>query len=353
VSHPYQAQPDYAFWRRAVGSVAMNEVDPVVRGRFSIGREQRVITAGSCFAQHIARHLAESGFNYFVTETLNPFIPAHLAGDYNYGVYTARQFLQLLQRAYGAFAPVDDVWVDGRGRLFDPFRPTIQPDGFASPREYKLDREQHFAAVRMAVEQSDVLVFTLGLTEAWAHRADGAVYPLCPGTVAGAFDPEHHRFINFGVTEVLGDMRAAFDFIRNRNARIRFLVTVSPVPLVATAENRHVLVSTSYSKSVLRTVCGELEAAHEDVAYFPSYEIITGSYARGAYFGADLREVTEAGVRHVMRLFMQHYTVAGEAEASAPPADAAAEVYRATEAAVRVICDEDALDPASRQSIRS
>jgi hypothetical protein len=137
-------------------------------------------------------------------------------------------------------------------------------------------------------------VFTLGLTEAWAHRADGAVYPLCPGTVAGAFDPEHHRFINFGVTEVLGDMRAAFDFIRNRNARIRFLVTVSPVPLVATAENRHVLVPTSYSKSVLRTVCGELEAAHEDVAYFPSYEIITGSYTRGAYFGADLREVTEA-----------------------------------------------------------
>jgi hypothetical protein len=44
---------------------------------------------------------------------------------------------------------VDDVWVDGRGRLFDPFRPTIQPDGFASPREYGLDRAQHFATVRM------------------------------------------------------------------------------------------------------------------------------------------------------------------------------------------------------------
>ena len=72
--------------------------------------------------------------------------------------------------------------------------------------------------------------------------------------------------MNFRVTQVLGDIREAFDFVRDRNPRIRFLITVSPVPLVATAEDRHVLVSTVYSKSVLRAVCGELEAQYDDVA---------------------------------------------------------------------------------------
>ena len=105
--HPYAGMPDYAFWRRAVGPVAMGDVDPVVRARFPIRSDHRVATAGSCFAQHIARHLAQSGFNYFITETLSPFVPEHLARDYNYGVYTARygniytarQFIQLLKAA--------------------------------------------------------------------------------------------------------------------------------------------------------------------------------------------------------------------------------------------------------------
>jgi len=39
-----------------------------------------------------------------------------------------------------------------------------------------------------------------------------------------------------------------------------------------------------------------------------SFEIITGSYTRGAYFAGDLRSVTEAGVKHVMQVFMNSFT---------------------------------------------
>lgn len=360
MSSPYSHQPNYCFWRRGIGSVPANEVDPVVKGRFRIYPSDRVATAGSCFAQHIARHLAGSGFNYFVTETLNPFVPAHLARDYNYGtfsarygnIYVARQFLQLLRRAYGLFKPTDDIWHEPDGKLLDPYRPQIQPGGFASEREFHLDREKHFAAVRQMVEQSDVMVFTLGLTEGWENKEDGAIYPLCPGTAGGTFDPRQHRFINFRMTQVLRDLRDAFDFIRDRNSRIRFIITVSPVPLVATAEDRHVLVSTTYSKSVLRTVCGELEAQYDDIAYFPSYEIITGNFNRGAYYAPDLREVTDAGVGHVMRLFMKHYAASEPAAATAPPraepapspAASAQDVASQVDAAAKVICDEEALD---------
>ena len=116
------------------------------------------------------------------------------------------------------------------------------------------------------------------------------------------------------------------------------------------------LVSTVYSKSVLRAVCGELEAQYDDVAYFPSYEIITGNHARGSYFGPDLREVTEAGVQHVMRLFMKHYATAEKPVESIPegaittPPKAersATEMARDIEAAVKVICDEEVLDKGS------
>ena len=38
-------------------------------------------------------------------------------------------------------------------------------------------------------EQSEIFIFTLGLTEAWRSKKDGAVFPLAPGVSAGSFDP--------------------------------------------------------------------------------------------------------------------------------------------------------------------
>jgi hypothetical protein len=355
MTHPYASKPDHCFWRRGISVLEPADVDPVVAARFTVRPGDKVATAGSCFAQHIARHLKGAGFNYYVAEELNPLIGAHTARDYNYGtfsarygnVYTARQFCQLLERAYGLFQPTDDVWHAKDGCLIDPYRPQIQPDGFRSEREYRLDREKHFAAVRSIVETSDVFVFTLGLTEAWMNNRDGAVYPVCPGVAGGTFDPAVHEFVNFRVSEVLTDMRIALNFIRKRNPKIKFILTVSPVALLATAEDRHVLVSTTYSKSVLRAVCGELEADDEDVAYFPSYEIITGSFSRGAYFAADARDVTESGVRHVMRLFMQHYAEHASQQ-GVPPAvgnrKKSRKIARQIDELTKVVCDEEALD---------
>ena len=354
--HPYSTLPAHCFWRQGVAEAAAAELDPVVQAKFTVRRSDLVATAGSCFAQHIARHLAASGFSYYVSETAHPIFDRHIAAAYNYGtftarygnVYTSRQLLQLLRRAYGEFVPRDDIWLAADGRCYDPFRPRIQPHGFASEREYRADRARHFAAVRGSVETMDVFVFTLGLTETWVSREDGAAYPLCPGVGAGTFDAARHGFVNLRMAEVLADMQDALDFVRDRNPRIKFILTVSPVPLAATAEDQHVLVSTTYSKSVLRAVCGELAAQYADVAYFPSYEIIAGAPARSRYYGADLRTVLEPGVTHVMRLFLKHYGGGEAAEPSAAAAAAALDaesrrVNRDVEDAVAVVCEEAAL----------
>ncbi|MDT3376750.1 GSCFA domain-containing protein [Labrys neptuniae] len=353
MKHPYETLPDEAYWRRAVAAPAMTEVDPVAPPQFRIGRSDKVATGGSCFAQHIARHLVQNGFTYLVTETAHPIVPSHLAERFNYGVYTARygnlytsrQFLQLLRRAYGFFQAEDMIW-HKNDRFIDPYRPQIQPDGFSSREELLADRAQHLAAVRQAVENLDVMVFTLGLTECWIDRASGTVFPLCPGVSGGEFDSTRHVFHNLSSTEVIADMLEAIDFIRYRNAAARFVLTVSPVPLIATASGRPVLQATTYSKSVLRVAAEEIMALRENVEYFPSYEIITGSYNRGAYYGSDLRSVREEGVDHVMRLFLRHF---GAVEVSRKPIapslgrqDHDSVLADASEM-VRVICEEEAL----------
>jgi hypothetical protein len=90
------------------------------------------------------------------------------------------------------------------------------------------------------------------------------------------------------------------------------ILTVSPVPLVATAETDHVLTATVYSKSVLRAVAGELAAGDDCVAYFPSYELITGALARGQYFEENMRSVKPEGVAYVMQHFLEAHPPVGD-----------------------------------------
>jgi len=311
---PYSNLPDHHFWRRSIQNVESHLLDPVVKSRFSISPSDRIATAGSCFAQHIARRLQQLGDYYFVTEK-GEDIPEAERQSRQYGLFSARygniyttaQLWQLYQRAYGQFTPLDEAWRDRHGHWVDPFRPTIEPDGFESVAMLVADRERHFSAVRDLFEQCDILVFTLGLTEGWRSRVDGAVYPLAPGVAAGTYDPAQHEFANFTLAETEANLLLFLEAVKKRNPRLRVLLTVSPVPLAATYEDRSVLVSTMYSKSVLRVAAENVMRRFDWIDYFPSYEIIVGSPMRGLYYEDDDREVNPLGVSHVMRLFVQHF----------------------------------------------
>lgn len=336
---PYHSFAPASRWKKAFSGAPLSIQVPK---KFRIERYHKISTAGSCFAQHVANRLQRSGFNYYVAEDVPNFFPQEVRRSFNYGtfsarygnVYTARQFSQLLKRAYGSFSPLDEFW-QHEGTFIDPLRPHIQPNGFASLEQYRTDKEQHLAAVRSIVEASDVFVFTMGLTEAWIDSRDGTVFPVCPGCGAGTFSPDIHAFHNFDYEEVVSDMREAIGVLNARNGGIKIILTVSPVPLDATASGDHVLTATTYSKSVLRAAAGKLAGSIENVFYFPSYEIITGPHARGAYYDDDLRTIRAEGVDHVMRIFFENFTDGQPHEIARAPD------HQSHIAKMAVICDEE------------
>src|SRR5205809_2227323 len=185
MANPYSQLPDHCFWRRAVANVATDDIDPVTSMPFQIHRTDKVATAGSCFAQHLSPMLVQHGFHFLVTEATAP----DPVDQENYGIfsaaygniYTVRQLLQLFNRAYGVFRPVDKAWTRADGVLIDPFRPRICKKGYATANELDTDRSRHLGCVRRVFEECDVFVFTLGLTEGWISEVDGTVFPLAPG----------------------------------------------------------------------------------------------------------------------------------------------------------------------------
>lgn len=266
---------------------------------------------GSCFAQHIGRALAARGFRWVEGEPAPPFMSPQARARFNYGVfsfrtgniYTPALLKQWIDWAFGNSSPPADVWSE-RGRYYDPFRPAIEPNGFASADEMLASRESALNGIRNAILASDYFVFTLGLTEGWINTS-GHVYPMCPGTTAGAFDPARHHFINYDYRQTRMLTHEAFAIISHYKPGIRYILTVSPVPLTATATGGHVVVATTYSKSTLRAVAGDMYRARTDLDYFPSFEIISAHPFRGSFYDPNMRTVSSLGVEFVMNSFFR------------------------------------------------
>lgn len=346
-STPYLKLPDTAWWKRSVSGRAASAINPHTAAGFTIASTDKVASAGSCFAQRISEALKEAGYGYLVTEPAPAFMTDEQARDCSYGVYSARygniysslQLLQLIQRAFDGFEPSEPLWRGKGGSYIDPFRPSVQPGGYFSEAECLWDRSTHLAAVRQMFQDLDIFIFTLGLTETWLCTADGAALPICPGAgVGGEFDPARYQFHNFGVTEVVQHMSQFLERLHAINSHAKVILTVSPVPLIATFENRHVLQATVYSKSVLRVACEELRRCFSNVEYFASYEIVTASGDSKPYFEEDRRGVTKAAVEHVIGCFKSQYMGGEPAAAPAPgPAASAPPAHDPT----APICDED------------
>ena len=348
-TNPYSGLPAERFWRKSVVNVPPFAVDPRPEAPFRIAKTDRVATGGSCFAQRVAEALREVGFNYYVTETAPAGTAPDEAAARQFGTFSARygnlyytrQFVQLFDRAFGRFEPELKAWTREDGRYVDPFRPTVEPAGFASEAEVVAARAAHFGHVRELFRTLDVFVLTLGLTEGWRWRADGAALPLAPGVAGGTFDPALYECVNAGAGEVLGDLRGFLDRLWSVNPTARVVFTVSPVPMIATYMNRHVMESNSYSKSVLRVAAGEVcDAGDPRAIYFPAYDVVTSNVNAARYYNDDQRTINDAGVRHVMRSFLRTFSP-DEAESRHRP-------VHATEAEVEgvagVICDEEEIE---------
>lgn len=356
ITHPYQNLPASQYWKSAVADRHVTELDDLYRPKFTLGRNDRIAVAGSCFAQHVGRNLRAQGFSVIDKEPAPEQLGTDVASKYGYGIYsarygniyTARQLRQLIGDCADGVTRDEDFW-ERDGRLFDALRPNVEPAGLDSGREAALHRKEHLGKVRDLLGEADVFIFTLGLTEAWENVVTGTVYPTCPGVIAGKFDAAKYRFVNYGFAEVLADMIAVRDLLKAFNPSIKMLLTVSPVPLTATASGEHVLVATTYSKSVLRAVCGTLVSMFEDVDYFPSYELIASPVARGFFYEPNLRSINRNGVAMVMSQFLgAHMAATDEPKpAVAPREEQATRAMRRKEKRARrkdVICEEELLD---------
>ncbi|MEM0922472.1 MAG: GSCFA domain-containing protein, partial [Pseudomonadota bacterium] len=100
---PYRGLERRAFWR-SVAARGEGTAQDLYRPRFEITHKTAIVTAGSCFAQHIGETLTRARCRLIDTEAMPEMVPDAVARGFGYrqysarygNIYTPRQLRQLL-----------------------------------------------------------------------------------------------------------------------------------------------------------------------------------------------------------------------------------------------------------------
>lgn len=248
-----------------------------------ISKKTPVVAFGSCFAAHISSYLTDRGFN-ILGKSLG--LDAYVV-RFGEGMVNTFAIRQQFEWAFENRGFREGLWRDKTGRLL---------------RAEEEVREQTLDIFRTA----EVFILTLGLSEVWYDKHTGDVF--WRAIPADAFDAEQHGFRVSSVAENLDNLRAIVGLIRKNRPEAKVILTLSPVPLVATFRPIACVSANSVSKAVLRVAVDELmrdRAGDDKLFYFPSYEIVTSYFSDP--FTLDNRHVRPSVVRTIMERFVRHY----------------------------------------------
>jgi hypothetical protein len=300
-----KSNPNSVFWPNHLKGESIYETDFVAKTIDLITPQTPVGSAGSCFAMEIASWMQKNNWNYTVTEQ-NLFSDRgiHLSCAAWGTIFNPSAFRQLIERSFGLKNLPRYLWRipknDGSVVYRDPFREEIE---FSSINEYETSLPIHINAAREALTKVKVFIITLGLNEVWKFRTDGSVLSRNPWRIS----PAYVDLCILDVDDVVSELQLMIDTWRYFNPDVKIVISVSPVPMHATARGHemHVATATGQSKATLRVAAQKFAETNEGVYYFPAFEKIM--YGTVNPWESDCRHVTREAVDGVMNLFMRTF----------------------------------------------
>lgn len=156
--------------------------------------------------------------------------------------------------------------------------------------------------------EAGLVIITLGYTETWWDNQDRMFVNRSPaGSLKTVKHADRYSFINVTAPQVIEALNEIIAIIRKRTSgRAKIIFTVSPVPLHGTFTDRDVVSANAYSKATLLSAAVTAVQDHDDVDYFPSYELVTMADPASTW-EADGMHVKRSAIAKVMDGFLGSY----------------------------------------------
>jgi hypothetical protein len=306
--HEKGALPDRKDGKLACQRLRQPLFTPAITPGFKLSRDDKLFAIGSCFARGIELALTKQKMDVLSKTTEFDSFPAvnnemKLGFTNKYNTFSIYNELRWALDPAAEF-PRESLVNIGNGLFYDPHtNPALEVGSL----EETTHRREILQSVTRRIVECRVVIITLGLAEVWRDKIADIFLNHTPIPEALRSHPDRYEFHVTNFAQNLSNLERIHALLsRFGHADVQIVVTVSPVPLMATFSGEDVVTANTYSKSMLRTVAQEWAAAHENVHYFPSYEIVQNSDRRVTW-EEDLRHVKGEVVNHIMKLFLRHY----------------------------------------------
>lgn len=276
----------------------LNDNPITIKEQKIINKKTKIFTMGSCFALEILKFLYREKYNVCNVELDK--IGKYRAPQLIW--YNTYSILYEFEKLSGEFN-YKDIWKVSNGRYQDPYRKLI----FSKSKDNLLLKLKKIDdSIKKCIINSDVLIITLGLVEVW-FQPNGKAICTWPGHPNGKGGGQNSKFKFTNYDDNLYNMRKCMNILQTLNNKCKVILTTSPVPLHSTFRGIDQLVANTESKSILRSVCGQISREYNNVIYFPSYEMVLNSNKKDV-FKKDGRHIQSKFIFKIMKYFEKYFT---------------------------------------------
>lgn len=243
-----------------------------------ISRSTRFFTMGSCFARNISTTLLKIGYDSTHMEI----------SEYINTTFANRAFVDLLSTGKTNIAVGERIQ-------------ELLPEGWDA--EGTIDK----------IRNTDVFILTLGVAPAFFDKATGNFVLPRPTSLNSRVLSEKYDYRTTTVQENVDNVIYLIDFVRTLSPNVKIVVTVSPVPLLASFEFESCVVADCLSKSTMRLVAHQVvhQSNLKNIIYWPSFEVFrwAGSNASDFYAADDgaAWHVAENKVNQTIHSFIEMF----------------------------------------------
>lgn len=266
-----------------------------------IGKDDLITAFGSCFAAYIESNLRWRGYKTSIGQYGNPdnsnYWGRSLIIKCGEGFVNTFSLRTQLEWIFEGATPDVRIWHKSEGVL----------------REY-IDSNRD--AAERIFNETEVFIFTLGLSEVWFNKKTCAV--LWAGVPKRHFDPDIYGFRVVSAAENFSNLARIVDLIRAHRGDVPIIFTVSPVPHNATFRPVSCITASFASKARIRVAVDDLMLARpgdERLFYFPSYEMVQGYFERP--WRDDNVHVSDDAISTIMSVFERYYCRASDVQRNA------------------------------------
>jgi len=322
-----QADQASAGWRLG----QRGAIDVQFSPKFKLDRRDAIFTMGSCFARNVEESMIREGIRVLLKDFDFPqqlLHPLHKSLQAGLNGPDHARWLRTVLNKYTTHSMLNEFErILTPERFRDPFRGLIKIDDtrwfdpqINNLRNTSLDealiaRDVVESAAALVTEATAIFL-TLGFTETWYDTETKALINAAPPPALIRRFPERFQFFNATHAQSVQCLEELYGLLTAKIRKdMKFVVTVSPIPLATTFTTNDILVANAYSKATLRSAAGEFASRYDNVDYFPSYEMIVLAHPEVTW-EEDRVHVRQPLIDTVIRRFVQGYVDTARDEAA-------------------------------------